>query len=231
MINVCYSYGSVIKYNFDGTGVLWLVYMLIAIRLLFKLNKRIAKDNNMLLTVIVLFESYIGYLLGNNGYYLPWSFDVALVCMIFYYVGYLFKEYNVLDNIYKSKLLILLLVCIWVIGINNSWFELAMRNYSSGLYGFIIAIAGSLVVIGISKIIDNKTKYISEFFAFCGRNSLYILFGHHIEWVLFKYGGILDIKSSSNKALTRRLLIICKCSFSVFFAFIISKTKALIKQN
>ena len=194
-ITVCWSHQSKITYNFSSVDVLWFVYLLVGIRLLFLVNKKIAKSNELLLFIIILVESYAGYLIGINGYWLPWSFDVLLACMLFYYVGYILSRKDYLNQILSNKWCLILLLVIWIAGINYNSIEIAMRIYPGGLWSYIVAISGVLIVFKISMFIEKHFKNISSLLAWFGKNSLYILIGHYIDRRLIKYNISIDNKT------------------------------------
>ena len=61
VITVCWSHKSKINYDFPGTGVLWFVYLLIGVRILFWINKKISKENEFLLFLLVIIEIILEY--------------------------------------------------------------------------------------------------------------------------------------------------------------------------
>ena len=163
VVVVAHKYNYKIVYPFGDVGVLWFVYLLVGVRLLFKLNKKISKENDILLLIITLLESYLGYIIGIDGYWLPWSFDVILASMLFYFVGYIFKKYDLLDKIFGQPKMVIALSAIWLIGITRNWIELAPRYYSGGLWCYVIAIAGTIVVLRLSMFIEAKIKHCAKF--------------------------------------------------------------------
>ena len=216
VITVCWSHKSKINYNFSGTGVLWFVYLLIGIRLLFKLNKKVAKENDIFLSIIVLLETYIGYIVGIKGYWLPWSLDVTFACMIFYFAGYIFNKYKVLDKISKNYKIIFIVFIIWVLGIKYNWIEIAVRRYPNGLWSYITAISGTIIILKISMIIESKFAILTKILSWCGKNSLFILFGHHIESSMINYNIIIE-----NKSLYKLVVSILKCLISIVLSVVI----------
>lgn len=158
---------------------------------------------------------FIGYILGLNGYWLPWSLDVAFVSIFFYYVGYILKKYNLLEKILSNNKTIIVIFIIWIMGIKYSWIELAIRRYPHGCFSLITAIAGSIIILKISKIIEEKFKRCSKILSFCGEKSLYILFGHRIESCFINYNLAI------NGTLKLTILAFLKCFFSMIFALII----------
>ena len=217
-IVIGFNYQSRIDYQCLPVEVLWFIYFLVIMRLLFLINKKIAKDDKTLLLLIVAVEMLIGLFLAAYGYWLPWSVDIVLVCMSFYYFGYLLKKYNLLNRIMNNNKFLLFLCVIWVIGICTGGFELAIRELS--ILSYISALAGTLVVFKISMIICNKKDKISKFLSWCGRNSLYILFAHFIE---IKFLNILFIRD--NSLLMQIYLSIIMCSVAILFTYVFCSLK------
>ena len=102
-IVIGFNYQSRIDYQCLPVEVLWFIYFLVIMKLLFLINKKIAKDDKTLLLLIVAIEMLIGLFLAAYGYWLPWSVDIVLVCMSFYYFGYLLKKYNLLNRIINNN--------------------------------------------------------------------------------------------------------------------------------
>lgn len=225
VITVCWSHKSKIDYNFIGTGVLWFVYFLIGIRILFRLNKKVVEENDLFLFVIVLLETYIGFIVGIKGYWLPWSLDVTFSCMIFYYVGYIFNKYAILEKICENYKILFIVFMIWILGIYYNPIEIAIRSYPNGLWSYITAISGAIIILKISMFIESKFVFLTRILSWCGKNSLYILFGHHIEWSVIKYDIILR-----NKTIHKLVLIFYKCSVSIIFAVLILNLKKLLNK-
>ena len=221
-IIIAYSHQSKIKYEFKSIGVLWFNYFLILVRLLFNINKKIEKENDIILFIIILMETYIGYLIGVQKYWLPWSIDVSFACILFYYVGYTLNKYKIFYEIYGNIKIILIIFLMWIAGIKYNWIEIAVRKYPNGLWCFITAISGSIILLILARIIEAKLKIFSKFISWCGKNSLYILFGHHIEKSLIKYNLLIVDKSTYYK-----IIIPLKCLFSISFAFLLVNLKNL----
>lgn len=218
------SHVSKIKYNIAGTDVLWFIYLLVGIRIIFRINKKIAKDNEICLLTIIILETYIGYILGLEGYWLPWSLDITFVSIVFYYVGYILKKYNLHEEILSNNKILILIFIIWILGIKYNWIELAIRRYPHGCFSLITAISGSLIVLKISKIIEKRFHMCSKILAFCGEHSLYILFGHRIAINFINY------KLPNKGLLDYRVLAFFNFFFSMLFALIILCIREIKKK-
>ena len=231
MITIGYSKEYNIDYDCYHTGVLWFIYLIIVIKLLFLINKKISKENEYVLAMLVLIETFAGVLIGMYGYFLPWSIDVGLACILFYYIGYILKKYLIFEKICKDKMFLLILVIAWIYGIFNNSIEIAIRNYSGGLFSYLSAIAGSIVILKVSLFIESKFKFLTSILSWCGRNSLFILFGHHIEWELIDYDVMLNFLKIQSDILNKVVLSIIKISYSLSFAFAYANLKKLFKKN
>lgn len=224
VITIGWSHESRINYCFDSVDVLWFIYLLVGIRILFSITKKISKNNDLLLFIFIITESLIGYIVGIKGYWLPWSIDVSFACILFYYLGYILKKYKILEKILIDYKFLVILLLIWIIGIRYSSIEIAIRSYPHGLWSFITAISGSIIILKISQLVE-KIKYISNILIWCGKNSLYILFGHYIEKNIIVYN-----LSINNISLLKAILISIKSLFSIFFAVIYLYVIKLLKH-
>lgn len=219
-IGFSYSYmKNIMIDNIISLGVLWFFPLLAGIKLLFCINKKVSKDNDYIMTALILLETYIGYLLGIKGYWLPFSFDITLNCMLFFFIGYICKKYNILDYILKNWKIIIIITIIWIIGIKFNSIEIATRSYPNGLWSSVIAICGTFVIFKISQIIANKTKYLSKLLSWYGRNSMYILLFHYVEMQLIQYDRI----NIENSMLRKSIISILKIAIATCGTIILLK--------
>lgn len=225
-ITVCWSHQSIITYNFFSTKELWFVYMLILTKLLFSINKKITKDNEWLLLLLIITETYLGYSIGTSKYWLPWSIDVSLACIIFYYLGYKIKKHNLLDKVLSNNKLLLILLILWMLGTSFCSIEIAVRNYPYGILSYITALCGSIVILKLSSIIEKHLKQSTKIISWCGKNSLYILSVHYIETALITYSFNIQ-----NILIENVLIIIIKTIISISIAYIYIKLKEYITKN
>ena len=211
-----WSHQANITYNFPSVGILWFIYFLIIMKLLFIITKKISKDNDILLLLLILLESFIGYFIGVKGCFLPWSIDISFACIILYYFGYIIHKYDVLNKIISNNYMMILLLILWIIGIICNPIEIAMRSYPNGLWSFISAISGSLVVFKLSSLIEKYLKNTSKILGWCGKYSLYILLINYIESKFIKYNFYLYNPSVTKISIILiRWIIVLLCTFIV----------------
>lgn len=218
-----YSYKGNLKIyeNIPAIGVLWFIPMLAIVRLIFSSIQKVIKNDKIYkvsLTVVLL--TFLGYILGSRKIFLPFSSDIALFCLGFYYVGYLIKKYEILEKM-DIKTFILILI-IWIMGTQYACIELAVRKYPT--FSYITTICGSVTIIIISKFICSKWKKYN-IINWAGINSLIILGIHHCEFKifnLFDYQKILS-KNISILKLEKSLIWIIFCLLVCYFYTIIIK--------
>lgn len=148
--------------------------------------------SSLLCFLVVLFGFKI-----SKSVFLPWSFDIACVSMIFMFPGYLFNYYKVnwlnnykvnwLDNnsknnFYDFSFLLLLLV---IISVNES-VDMNTRLYSNLLFFSITGLLGTYLIIRLAKNISKKETFLTKILAYFGKNSIIVLLYHSfVPMVIF----------------------------------------------
>ena len=227
-IALSYSY---LKFNTNvkPTGVLWFIPFLIVLRIIFSALKKVTKNDDKLLAMYCLLISYIGYILGIKGKWLPFSADISMSCIILYCLGYLITKYDLLRKIINEKKVLFLIFIIWILGIKFGSIEIAVRRYPNGLYSFLSAICGSIIIIKLSLIIEQKTQILSKVLSWYGKNSIYILLFHHIEFATIDYKIIL--KYINVKMIYKAIVSALKIGFTTIGTILLNIVKKYILRK
>ena len=171
-------------------GVIWFVNMLFVIRLIYMFIDHFISSEWFKIFVILML-SFLGFQLGNYGYWLPWSLDCVFYCLVFYQIGILCKKFNVLLYVTQHPSSYFFLSIIWAYMIYVSSMELAIRQFSP--YGLVIfgASCGILLLYMLSKYISaNMLSGIKKLLKKLGENTLYIVIVHQLlspyiyRWIL-----------------------------------------------
>ena len=203
-----------------GLGVLWFLPFLGIIRIIFTvINKYFS--NYTVFGIVILF-SLVGFLLGKHKLFLPWSIDIALVALIFYYVGFLIKKKDLL-----SKINIFLLFLLFIVGLCFQNIELATRSYPGYYICVNTAIAGSLLIIKFSFLLNKKVPNIMKIFSWYGRNSLKILCFHYLEKNIIYYEAF-GITSKLSLIISKIIIVTI---LTLIFNFIINFLKKIHFNN
>ncbi len=113
--------------------------------------------------------------------YLPWSFDIACVSMIFMFSGYLINYYrktqlhiSFKNNLYNFFFVLLLFIIISV----NGAVDMNTRTYSNLLFFGIGGLLGTYLTIEFAKRISKREDLLTRVFTYFGKNSIIILLYH-----------------------------------------------------
>ena len=212
----------------ESIGPVYFILMLFCIRFVFILVDHFTK-NEMQRCISVFILSLFGYYLGKRGYWLPWSFDCALYCMIFYYFGFLLKKHNILEILRAHRYMYFPISAIWVFSLAYGALELATRKYLD--YGFYIigSVAGILVVYLLCVMLrESLSEGIQKMMNQIGQSTVYILMIHKL------FGGkismFIENVFSLNKTNIPHLFLLClsQIVFGVLMGLLMNQ---LTKKN
>ena len=164
----------------SNVGVMWFMFAFFWAKIIY--------DS---LQVLLHSNKYNGFVLGilayasiifSKYYWLPQALDVAVVAAFFMWCGWCIKNFDE-----KNKFNISLSLCItffWIMCVlAKIHIELATRSYPLQFVSVIEAIAGSIVIIYLSKKCE-KLNLLSKL-AILGQHTLAILCIHHLDlyWI------------------------------------------------
>lgn len=109
------SFASSILSDVYSVGYIWAMICFLFVLFLGIFLFNIIK-NEKVRGCVAFFVSIFGIYIGKNVAYLPFSFDVAMVCVMFLYIGYLFQSYSLAERMDHWWILTVLAV-IWMIQI------------------------------------------------------------------------------------------------------------------
>ena len=171
--------------TFDSVWVVWFVCCLFLARNIYVMLMKLLERYRRICPWVILSLAFLGYLMGKYYAFMPWSLDVALVALIFIGVGNWMRKVELWEKSYCYTLVIPAVIWIYFLRMEIS-IELATRSYPLGIFSIIEAIAGSMVIISIAKLL-NKSKVITVIFSWIGRNSMIILGIHCLELMYFNW--------------------------------------------
>ena len=222
-IILAYSNKKTFFKDVETVSVLWFIPFLTMCKILFWSINKISKNNEVIKACLCLICTMLGILLAKMEMYLPWSFDVVLASIIFYYIGYLMKKYEILERILENYKILLCILGLYIVGAKFGYIELAIRKYPFGLICYITAISGTIIVFKISKIIESVSKTITKILCWYGKNSMYILCTHFLEIGVIQYNNI---------GLTKKWeLIVIKLIIVTLITYVYTSLVKIIKRR
>lgn len=163
--------------HLEANAVLWFLTALFCSEIIFfYLIGFLSSKKTYMQLFLVLVIGLIGYSF-SRFYILPWGIDVALVAQLFLFVGYKFKENDILNKRLFSNCLFNIGLCIVLAaGIYvNGKVDMGSRNYGNILFFCINGLLGSMLVLVLSKVFGS---YFLRALSFLGKNSLVIFIFH-----------------------------------------------------
>lgn len=163
--------------GYSSIGPVYFVLLLFLVRLMYLFVEKYMKAD-WGKHIVVLIISMGGYVLGQKGYWLPWSADVAMYSLVFYHVGYCFRKYNIMDYICNRNYLYFLLSCVWAYVVYQGGMEIAVRYY--GNYSLVImgAVCGSVLFYLFFKGFSDMYKGTAKLLELIGKSTIYVLVVH-----------------------------------------------------
>ena len=175
------SYASKVFTSFESVWLIWFICCLFLARFFYILLSHVIKDKGLRF-IAILFISYDGVVLGKLGYYLPWSFDVAMFAVIYLAAGDLIAKTKLFEKWHTKTYIIMIPFCVWFVCLlQKEMLELAVRTYGNYIGAVVMSIAGCVFVLGVSRELDGWNETIARFFRWCGRRSIVILAFHLFE--------------------------------------------------
>ena len=161
--------------KFEVIGAIWFLLSLFWTKLYYSCIDRIKNKRVKYITLFI--SSIFGFVL-TKYIWLPFSLNTMFICVVFYSVGRIFCEEKIFDKKYSKIFLInsiigFIFCSYWCkTNVATNYYNLYYFNMFDGILGAF------LLIYFCSKL---KIKFLNSFFAWCGKNSLYILCFHTIE--------------------------------------------------
>ncbi len=185
--------------DIPSVGPVYFILLLLLVRLFYCLldkaccymekraEGRIGERETDLYRMLAVFGlSAAGMYLGKAGWWLPWSADAALYCVLFYWAGVRLKEHNILEWCSANPYVYFFLAPVWAYAVYAGDMSIAGRSYEP--YGIVAAgaLAASALLYMLSRHLrDRWNPYIISFLALTGESSVYILIIHTLfnRWI------------------------------------------------
>ena len=223
-----YLYGSgyidnVLGYHIEIVGPIWFC---LALFWNFILLNCILKNKYPLFYILLCFV--VGYW-SSQYVWLPFSIQSSLTSLLFFYLGYIAKQQNILSKrVCISHTLPLL--CIWGIGLSYGGQFLIVQNYSVSLINdIIVALAACYLVLLYCRWLENNTKS-AKIMAFLGKYTIVMLCFHSIDVNVMPWNEYFKTPNTSGTIVFTKILItFVKFLFPIFGALIVAKSTTLRK--
>lgn len=174
------SFSGKLFVDIPSIGPIYFICMLFLVRIIYLFIDYFTNSIQRKIAIVMML-SLGGFILGNGGYWLPWSLDCALYCLIFYEIGIACRRLNILEYVSRHSAFYFIFSIIWAYMIYTSSMEIAVRKYTP--YGLVIfgALSGILLLYMLSRYISvNMRNGIINLLKKSGENTLYVIIVHEL---------------------------------------------------
>lgn len=175
----------------DGLSLGWFLIALFLASIIYWVVYRIAWNHKILYGAIIIALMVVGWYFGTKTEIRYYQWDVALVCVGFFAVGHLYKEYAKEIPTWAKILIIAISTGIWIVDILNGGIVLSLRIYHLFPLCIIGAIAGTYVVLNACKYLD-KVPVVNTYFRFMGRNTLLLMYMGNVTVTVYDWNVLGD---------------------------------------
>lgn len=185
--------------NMDNihVGQIWFLVSLFNVKILFWFFCRyIIKNKNVPFTLfsliaitiiqklaVAIAEIYLPY------HKLPLRIDCSLIGMVFYIIGFIYKEYK--DEVSEQVHIFTFLICLLLVAVSPYNKHINVANIYLGeddYFFYIFAFSGIFMVLIISKYIERKSyHWLRDTLQYIGKMSLYVFAVHSFGLSLWAY--------------------------------------------
>lgn len=182
-VNVTYA-----NVTYPAIGIPWFFLALFFGRAIFDwIHMNFTEKQTGIICCII---SLIGVLMGYIQW-LPLSLDIALAVVVFFYIGYRLKSYDVAKHaVIRLIVFGLLWITTFFITFPDTalwtYLELACRRYSTFPLCYITAFFGTMFFCELGYLLS-RIPYLTKPLAYIGKNSMYLLIVHCLDGVFCKY--------------------------------------------
>lgn len=175
--------------QFESVWLVWFVICLYGARIIYVILMSQLKEKHLVVQVaILLMIATLGGVIGKYYAFMPWSIDVSLVALPLMWFGECLSHFHLVEMGKRWTGFAALSVVVWAILVKNGiQIEMATRRYPGYYLSYMAAVCGSIMIIYLSQITERMLPRISEFFSWCGRNSMIILAFHCLEMRFFNW--------------------------------------------
>lgn len=195
---------------------------------------RLLLNTNYVLRILTVVSVFVTGYLTSSSVWLPLSLQAGLCSVLYVYLGYLLnKEKHLINklNIETKIICILILMAVWIsfiLSFEGFWFVTC--DFGKGPIDIFSSICACLSVLVISYFIDRYLGKVSGILSFIGKNSIFILCIHAIEFDLLPGRFLLgQLLPSLNSKMLTLVFVLCEITVDITLALTLSRIRIVRK--
>ncbi len=211
-------------------GAIWFLWAMFWAECMLYFVLKVKPEIRFLVIAAVFAAGYY----SRQLFWFPLSIQAGCSALLFVYIGYLVRK---MEGPYKNSgnevkyMISFGAAIIWICFMRDFVsFWLVHCDIGRGMIDVFGSLCGCLCVIHIAGYID-RIKYVSDFLAFLGKYSIFMLCAHIFELKVFRWGKIKDYLSAKGfEGLSQLLLVITiKLLWCIIITYIFSRSDFICK--
>lgn len=171
------SYTDKLFSSVSSVGPVYFILLLFTVRFIYifidRFFKGYAKD------IAVLAVSLAGIYLGKSGYYLFWSLDCAMFCVLFFHIATYIRKYELLKKLQEMPYMYFVFSLCWFLFVYNGSMDLATRRYENIGILIVGSLSAFILVYQLcAYIMRHWPHFVTRLIAAVGESTAYILILH-----------------------------------------------------
>jgi fucose 4-O-acetylase-like acetyltransferase len=177
---ICF-YGSYNPGNLLGNwiGPVWFLLALFWCRVFF--SSFLSDDKTRNIFYFIIIPTIVSYIFKFT--YIPLYVLQGITASIFYYIGYLLKEYDILNKT-QPALVVLTMTAAWIYCIFFSHIDMQSGYYDNFIINIIGALSGFYFIYLFAKFIERKLAMGNKLLTYTGKFSIIALVFHSLDYTL-----------------------------------------------
>ncbi len=139
------SYTKNIFTSLTTVGPVYFILLLFVTKVIYMCIDLLKKEWMRNLGVLIVLVGAL--VLGEKGYWLPWSVDCAMFSVVFYHIGFYLKKYNILEKCKERPYIYFILSPIWMYMVYMVPMEISVRRYGVNIGLTIIGVVSACIIV------------------------------------------------------------------------------------
>ena len=171
------SYTNRFLRDIPTVGPVYFILLLFGTRLIYVFIDKIR--NEWLKNAVILGLFLLSLYLGTNGFWLAWSFDAALFCLLFYHIAFYMRKYQILEKCTKHTWIYFPLAFLWMFMIYKGPMELSVRRYGNAGLTLVGVVSAFVILYLLCRYLSRKLPgFAVKVISLAGQSTAWILVLH-----------------------------------------------------
>lgn len=135
----------------NAIGAIWFLMAMYFGNIIFNFIIKSGRGNLYVSGIVATIVTFGGFYLSDIDIWLPWSFNAAMASQLFYYSGYLIKNFDLIEK--YGRFGCFAGIVLWMVSAQSGFLYLNIAHADSPILAILGGIGGSFTLMYLSKIL------------------------------------------------------------------------------